>query len=79
MQVETTLVPRCHRIIRRKDFEKAEALLLNCDENMGQEPTSGTVDILVELYDSWGKPEEAERWREKERALQKVIEEKERR
>jgi eukaryotic-like serine/threonine-protein kinase len=60
----------------RKKYSDAEPLLLRAYRGLkppaGQEPEPArqlcfteTLDRLVRLYDAWGKPEEAARWRAK--------------
>jgi hypothetical protein len=52
-------------------YEEAEPLAKNCYESrsakFGPEHifTQEVVQVLVRLYDSWGKPEQAKQWRAK--------------
>jgi non-specific serine/threonine protein kinase/serine/threonine-protein kinase len=59
---------RCLSGMRR--FEEAETKLLEAHEiqtqavGAGHDQTKKVVKNLVELYDAWGRPEKARRWRE---------------
>ena len=59
----------------QQKYEEAEPLLLSGYQGMKQRedkiPAAGkfrvteALDGLIQLYDDWGKPEEAQKWREK--------------
>lgn len=56
------------------DFERAEPLLLEANAVLQNHPESPakrrreTVERLVNLYERWGRPEQAERWRARQPA-----------
>jgi tetratricopeptide (TPR) repeat protein len=62
-------------VLGQEKYLEAESLLLQGYEGLRQSeekfpseaklPLIETVERLVQLYDAWGKPEEAEKWRAK--------------
>jgi hypothetical protein len=55
-------------LMKQQEFEEAETLLrLAHDQWQGKRPQDqhAVVTRTVELYDAWGKPDEAAKWRAK--------------
>ena len=57
-------------MLAAKDFEGAEAALLEVERTLGEDDEAPPRDIarvralLAELYEAWGKPDEAESWKD---------------
>jgi len=62
------------------DFDKAQSLLIEAFEgrriklNETHPHTQESVKNLIELYEAWNKPEEAEKWKAKPRKAEAVEE-----
>ncbi|MDX1388291.1 MAG: tetratricopeptide repeat protein, partial [Acidobacteriota bacterium] len=57
-------------LVRLERFAEAEPILIEAYEMLEKTEsvnrTGRALGRIVELYDAWGKPEEAARWREKQ-------------
>jgi eukaryotic-like serine/threonine-protein kinase len=64
-------------LARQKKFSLAEPVLLQAHAEIAKVPAAPkerlvqAVERIVELYEKWGKPDQAEKWREKRLALSK--------
>jgi tetratricopeptide (TPR) repeat protein len=69
---------RCHAELR--EFGEAEAILretyarLAAAKGEGHQQTRETVEAIVELYESWGKPDQAASWRGRLKPVDDTVE-----
>ncbi len=58
-----------HILLGQKEYERAERLWVKAlaanRRYLGEShpETRGSILALIQLYEAWGKPEEAEKWR----------------
>jgi hypothetical protein len=71
-ELAKALIDNGRLLLDAKAYAAAEPLLLNgykgLRQTAAQIPRRDTLERLVQLYDAWGKPDEAAKWRKEAEA-----------